>query len=199
MKARLTARTRFTEGDFSLSNMDRLFQNTDGMTYCSIFDNDLGSTSYLYVVNFDFSVLPNDAIVDSYAVKLKYYQQGNTLPTQKLTYWPDSISGTNLDIPINGSSPQIYTFPCPLPFNQIKRSAFGIRLSLRPNDTTPLRGYFYGCEIEVEYHFGELKLKQNGEWKDATPYVKQNGAWVKQDDYRDLFTVGEWIKKGKWV
>ena len=198
MKARLTASSRFVEGDISISNIAYLFQNTDSNNFCQIYDEDMGSTSYLYVVNFNFSQIPSNAIIDSYAVKLKYRQMGNTLPTQKLYNWGgSSVSGTNLDIP-NSSSPTIYTFPCPHPFSEIRKSWFGIRLSLRPVEPTPLRGYFYGCEIEVNYHLGgDLKVKQNGEWKDAVPYVKQNGVWVEQTDYSKIFTLGEWIKKGE--
>ncbi len=198
MKERLTARARYVEGNISMSNISPLFQNTDSISFCNIYVDDMDSTSYLYVAGFNFSKIPSNAIVDSYAVKLKYSQSGNTLPTQKLYYHGESsVSGSSIDIPNNGGM-TIYTFPCPHPFSEISKPNFSIRLSFKPTNNIPIRAMFFGCEIEVNYHLGgDLKVKQNGEWKDTVPYVKQNGIWVEQGDYSKIFTLGEWIKKGE--
>lgn len=142
----------------SVSNASNMYANTDSTTYATI-TNTYASTSsrYLYLRGFNFSSIPNDAIINSFTVKIKGYESGLSTST---SYAPRLANGTsaisNTTATTNfGTSTKTITIPTgALTWSQIVNygSNFTVMVYVRRSSKNTT-GYFYcyGAEIEVNY------------------------------------------------
>lgn len=143
----------------SVSNGDRMYNNTDNTTYATI-TNTYASTSsrYLYLRGFNFNSIPSGAVVNSFTVKIKGYESGLSTST---SYAPRLANGTsalsNTTASENfGTSTKTITIPTgALTWEQISNtygSDFTIMVYVRRSSRNTT-GYFYcyGAEIEVDY------------------------------------------------
>ena len=143
----------------SVSNGDRMYNNTDNTTYATITNTNASTSSrYLYLRGFNFDDVPSNATVNSFTVKIKGYESGLATST---SYAPRLANGTsalsNTTASSNfGTSVSTITIPTgSLTWDQIKNtygSNFTILVYVRRNSRNTT-GYFYcyGAEILVDY------------------------------------------------
>lgn len=140
----------------SVSNASNMYNNTDNGTYATVTNSRTSTTSYyIYVRGFNFSAIPEGAIVNSFTVKLKARESGVSTST---SYKPYLANGTTT---INGSCNVITTTASTHTFTGISAdwddivgygSNFGIRINCRrASRNTTSYMYIYGAEIEVDY------------------------------------------------
>lgn len=140
----------------SVSNAANMYHNTDNNSYATVTNSRASTTSYyIYVRGFNFSAIPEGAIVNSFTVKLKARESGVSTST---SYKPYLANGTTT---INGSCDVITTTATTHAFTGITAdwddivgygSNFGIRINCRrASKNTTSYMYIYGAEIEVDY------------------------------------------------
>lgn len=123
----------------SVSNKNRMYNNTDNTNYATVTNSQNGTTSYyIYLRGFNFSDIPYGAIINSFNIKLKAYESGVSTNTN---YVPCLCNGTttiaNTSSDTITTSVQTLTFPNGnLTFDTIKSygSNFGIRINCRRNN-----------------------------------------------------------------
>lgn len=192
----------------SVSNATNMYNNTDNTSYATVTNSRASTTSYyIYLRGFNFSSIPEGAIINSFTVKLKARESGVSTST---SYKPQLAKGTNTK---NGSCDVITTTATTHTFTGITAdwedivgygSDFGIRINCRrASRYTTSYMYIYGAEIEVDYTIGggggdtsKLYVKINGSWVEATPYKKVNGSWVLQTDVTNVFDSTKKYVKG---
>lgn len=140
----------------SVSNAANMYANTDSDTYATVTNSRASTTSYyIYLRGFNFSALPEGAIVNSFTVKLKARESGVSTST---SYKPYLANGTSA---INGSCDVITTTAATHTFTGVSAdwdtivsygNKFGIRINCRraSRNTTGYM-YIYGAEILVDY------------------------------------------------
>lgn len=140
----------------SISNASNMYTNTDSDTYATVTNSRSSTTSYyIYVRGFNFSSIPEGAIVNSFTVKLKARESGVSTST---SYKPYLANGTSA---INGSCDVITTTASVHTFTGISAdwddivgygANFGIRINCRrASKNTTSYMYIYGAEILVDY------------------------------------------------
>ena len=140
----------------SISNASNMYHNTDNDSYATVTNSRASTTSYyIYLRGFNFSAIPNDAIINSFTVKLKARESGVSTST---SYKPYLANGTSA---INGSCDVITTTATTHTFTGISAdwetivdygSNFGIRINCRrASRNTTSYMYIYGAEILVDY------------------------------------------------
>jgi len=142
----------------SVSNATNMYHNTDNTTYATI-ENTYASTAsrYLYLRGFNFNDIPDNAIINSFTVKIKGHEEG--LSTSA-SYAPRIANGTsaiaNTTASSNfGTSTQTITVPTgALTWQQI--ISYGSNFTImsyvrRSNKNTTGYFYCYGAEIDVDY------------------------------------------------
>lgn len=140
----------------SVTNADNMYTNISSATYATVSNTNASTTSYyLYINGFNFSVIPADALVKSFTVRLRAYQTGGSTST---SYRPRLVNDTTT---ITGSSGVIGTSDTTIEFTGVTASwdtikgygsNFGVRINCRRNSSgTASTFYIYGAEIEVEY------------------------------------------------
>lgn len=140
----------------SVSNADRMYNNTDNTNYATVYNSRTSTTSYyIYLRGFNFSAVPSDAIVSSFTVKLKAYESGVSTSSSYVPYLANgttTISGSTTAITTTAS---VHTFTgVTADWDTIKGygSNFGIRINCRrASRNTAGYMYIYGAEIEVTY------------------------------------------------
>ena len=140
----------------SISSASSMYNNTDNTSYATVTNSRASTTSYyIYLRGFNFSAIPEGAIVNSFTVKLKARESGVSTSTSYKPYLADGTSA------INGSCDVITTTATTHTFTGISAdwddivgygSDFGIRINCRraSRNTTGYM-YIYGAEIEVDY------------------------------------------------
>ena len=133
-----------------------MYSNTDDTSYATV-TNSRASTSsyYIYLRGFNFSAIPEGAIVNSFTIKLRARESGVSTSS---SYKPYLANGTTA---INGSCNAITTTDTTLTFTGITAdwdtivgygSDFGIRINCRrASRNTTGYVYIYGAEILVDY------------------------------------------------
>ena len=140
----------------SVSNADNMYTDTSSTTYASVYNSRTSTTSYyIYLRGFNFSQVPEGAIVSGFTVRLKARESGVSTST---SYKPYLANGTTA---INGSCDVITTTAATHEFTGISAdwddivgygSNFGIRINCRrASRNTAAYMYIYGAEIEVTY------------------------------------------------
>lgn len=147
----------------SISNAANMYNNIDNTTYATVTNSRSSTTSYyIYVRGFNFSDVPDDAIINSFTIKLKARESGVSTST---SYGPvcsgsaSSATSTYSSLTASGvidttSGGKIITFSGTTSFDTIKSagSNFGIRINCRrASSGTTGYMYIYGAEIEVDY------------------------------------------------
>lgn len=145
----------------SIANASNMYTNTDSTTY-GTFTHNRASTSntyYGYLRGFNFSAVPDNAIVSSFTVKIKASATGHTTSTSS-SYYMSLINNTTQIGSTSASgrlSTTVTTFTFAegsLTWDTIKGygSNFGIRIPMRrASSNTADVVSVYGAEIEVEY------------------------------------------------
>lgn len=140
----------------SVSNAANMYNNTDNGSYATVTNSRTSTTSYyIYLRGFNFSAIPEGAIINSFTVKLKARESGVSTST---SYKPYLANGTTA---INGSCDVITTTASTHTFTGISAdwetivgygNNFGIRINCRraSRNTTGYM-YIYGAEILVDY------------------------------------------------
>lgn len=140
----------------SVTNADRMYNNTDNDSYATVTNSRTSTTSYyIYLRGFNFSAIPEGAIINSFTVKLKARESGVSTSS---SYKPYLANGTTA---INGSCNAITTTATTQTFTGISDewddivgygNNFGIRINCRraSRNTTGYM-YIYGAEILVDY------------------------------------------------
>ena len=140
----------------SISNASNMYHNTDNTTYATITNSRTQTTSYyLYIKGFNFSTIPDNAIVNSFTIKLKAYESGVSTSTN---YRPYLCNNTTQ---LNGYSNVLSTSAQTLTFSNVTESwdtikGYGSNFSIRINCRRASRNttshvYVYGAEILVDY------------------------------------------------
>lgn len=142
----------------SVSSASNMYHNTDNTTYATI-ENTYASTSsrYLYLRGFNFNDIPDNAIINSFTVKIKGRESNLATSTSyapRLANGTSAISNTTASSNF-GTSVKTITIPTgALTWQQIVSygSNFTVMVYVRRSDKNTT-GYFYcyGAEIEVNY------------------------------------------------
>lgn len=140
----------------SVADASNMYNNTDNTTYATVTNSRASTTSYyVYVRGFNFSDIPEGAIINSFTVKLKARESGVSTSS---SYKPYLANGTTT---INGSCDAITTTASVHTFTGISAdwdtivsygANFGIRINCRrASKNTTSYMYIYGAEILVDY------------------------------------------------
>lgn len=140
----------------SVSNASNMYADTDSTTYATVTNSRTSTSSYyIYLRGFDFSQVPDEAIVSGFTVRLKARESGVSTST---SYKPYLANGTTA---INGSCDVITTTAATHEFTGVSAdwdtikgyaNSFGIRINCRrASRNTTSYMYIYGAEIEVTY------------------------------------------------
>lgn len=163
--ARLVASSYSVTGTVVVNqNETSLYTNTDNSSNPARITHTTSGTSsyYLYLKGFNFSAVPEDAIVSSIVIKVKGYESSLSTSTSyapRLYYnssgttW-STITGASAASSNFGTSSKTITVPYTGDWDTLKEygSSLGIRLVIRrSNRNTQGYLYIYGAEIEVTY------------------------------------------------
>lgn len=150
--------TRSNSNYLTLANESNMYTNVDSTTYgtCT-HTRSSSSTYYLYLGGFNFDDVPDDAIINSFTVKIKASATGQSTSSSyrmSLYHSTTAISNTTVSSSLS-TTVQTLTFPTSsLDFATIKGYGdnFRIRIPLRrANSGTQVVASIYGAEIEVDY------------------------------------------------
>ena len=217
--------TRLIPSAFSVNNSsyvtvtdpNNMYNTTDnGSAYATLQGRSGNRTAanYVFINGFNFSDIPNNAVVSNFTIKIKAYRSSNqrTGTSGNYNYRPklsssasnsDVISGTELSGDLTTTA-AIYTIPTgSLTWNDIcgYGSVFSIEIPLCSNSGAYPRVYMYGAEIEVTYTIPEpptgdtIFIKVNGSWVEAADVkVKNNGSWQSiSKAYKNV--NGSWVEQ----
>ena len=170
----------------SVSNASNMYNNTDNTTYATVTNSKTKTSSYyIYLKGFNFDDIPNNAVINSFTVKLKAYESGVNTSS---SYTPRLVNNTTT---ITSSCSAITTSVQTLTFTGVTAdwntivgygSNFGIRINCRrANKNTTSYVYIYGAEILVDYTVpiyhnvsvtqstgGTISLSQSGQVLEGT-------------------------------
>lgn len=142
----------------SVSNASNMYTNTDSTTYATITNTNTSTSSrYLYIRGFNFDDIPSGAVISSFTVKLKGYEQGlstNTSYAPRLANGTSALSNTTASSTLTSSTHTITIPTGSLTWDQITDygSNFTIMVYVRRSSrNTTGYAYIYGAEIEVTY------------------------------------------------
>lgn len=194
-----------------------MYNTTDnGSTYATLQGRSGNRTApnYVFINGFNFSAVPNNAVVSSFIIKIKAYRSSNQRTGSNGTYDyrpklsssasnNNVISGTELTSDLTTTA-AIYTIPTgSLTWNDIcgYGSVFSIEIPLCSNSGAYPRVYVCGAEIEVTYTIPEpptgdtIFIKVNGSWVEAADVkVKNNGSWQSVSKaYKNV--NGSWVEQ----
>lgn len=143
----------------TVQNAVNMYTDTDSTTYATITHTTSGTTSYyLYLKGFDFSDVPDNAVVTGFTVMVRGYESGLSTSTSyapRLYNNTSTISGASAASTTFGTTARTITVPYTGEFEALAGygSNLGIRLTIRRSSrNTQGYLYIYGAEIEVEYY-----------------------------------------------
>ena len=140
----------------SISNAANAYTNTDSTDYATV-QNTYASTSsrYVYLRGFNFDDIPENAIINSFTVKLKAYESGISTSDSYKPYLANGTTAINGSCTAITTSASVHTFTgITAEWETIKGYGdnFGIRINCRrASRNTAGYVYIYGAEIEVDY------------------------------------------------
>ena len=164
--ARLVASSYSVTGSVVVNqNETSLYANTSNDSNPARITHTTSGTSsyYLYLSGFNFSSIPNDAVVTSFEISIKGYESNLSTSTSYAPRLYYNSSGTTWSTVTNasaassnfGTSSSTITVPYTGDWDTLKGygSSLGIRLTIRrSNRNTQGYLYIYGAEIAVEYY-----------------------------------------------
>ena len=139
----------------SVSNADRMYHNTDNTTYATVTNSRTSTSSYyIYLRGFNFSDVPDAAVVSDINIKLKAYHSGGNTSTIYCYDGTTQVSACGSTTALTTSA-TVKTFTnTTINWDTLKGygSDFGIRINCRRSSkNTTSHIYIYGAEIEVVY------------------------------------------------
>lgn len=143
----------------TVTDPDNMYTDTDSTTYASL-RNTRSSTSYTYYVyirGFNFNDVPDDAIVNSFTIKLRGYESYmSTSSSYRMSLYNNTTAISNTTVTSSFSTTNTtFTFPNgSLTWDTLTGygANFGIRVPLRRSSTSYNSYiYVYGAEILVDY------------------------------------------------
>ena len=164
-----SAYTRSSTSRVTVTNPDNMYDNTDDTSdYASLRGrNSSSSTYYCFIHGFDFTQIPANATVSSFAVKIRCYRSSNQRTGSsydlRLASSPANnsvISGTTASTAI-GTAASVITIPTGnLTWSTLKNygSNFSIEVVLASNSSSYPYVYVYGAEIEVTYSVAQVDV-----------------------------------------
>lgn len=164
--ARILASSYETSSQYlTILNGQNMYTDVDSDTYAQVHHNrNVTSTYYIYVRGFDFSLVPDDAIVASAIVRLKTQIQYANSNNARLFDGTTSL-GKVLSPSVSGNI-AISSVNITEEFSHYKSlDAFGVRIGLnRSASNTASNLKIYGVEITVEYTVAKktCKISYNG-------------------------------------
>ena len=140
----------------TVSNESNAFTNTDSTTYATVTNTYSSTTNrYVYLQGFNFSDIPNNAIINSFSIKLKASENGGSTSS---SYRPILCKGTstysNAYCDAITTSATVHSFSFTQDYATFADDGddFGIRINCRRGSrNTSASFYIYGAEIEVDY------------------------------------------------
>lgn len=139
----------FSDASLGIINVEDMYSDVSSDTFATIINQqDNTSSCYLYIGGFNLSVIPNNAVVKSYTVRLKAKESGVSISS---SYAPKLVGLKSTCQPLS-SSPRILTFDCQSDWEALVSHDFKIEINCRKlskNNTGFV--YIYGAEIEVDY------------------------------------------------
>lgn len=142
----------------SVTNPSNAYANVDSTTYATCTSSRASTTTYyVYLRGFDFTQVPDDAIIESITVKVRGYESGLSTSTNyvpRLCNGTSAISNTSPSTNFGTSAKTIEIPIGSLTWDSIVGYGenFGVRVSVRRSSSNT-QGYLYvyGAEIEVTY------------------------------------------------
>ncbi len=139
----------------TVSDESSAFTNTDSTTYATITNNNAATTSrYVYLRGFNFSSIPDDAIVSSIEIKIKASHSGGNTSTIYGYNDTTQVSAAGSTTALTTSATAKTFTNTTIAWDTLKgyRDNFGIRINCRrSNRSTTSYIYIYGAEIDVTY------------------------------------------------
>lgn len=142
----------------SVANAENMYHNTDNTSYATITNTYASTTSrYLYLRGFNFGSIPQDAVINSFTVKVKGYESGLSTSTSyapRLANGTSTISGTTASSNLGTSSKTITIPTGALTWSQIANYGEDFTIVVyvrRSSKNTTGYAYIQGAEIEVNY------------------------------------------------
>ena len=140
----------------TITDSSNMCTDTSSTTYGTVqCTRNSTSSYYVYLRNFDFSLVPSDAIVSNITIKVKGYHSGGNTSTLYM------YSGTNSQVSACGSGTAFTTSSSVITFSNTTidwdtlkgyGSDLGIRINCRRSSrNTANTIYIYGAEIDVTY------------------------------------------------
>lgn len=179
----------------SVSNASNMYTNTDSTTYATVTNTNASTSSrYLYIRGFNFTDIPSGAVISSFTVKLKGYEQGlstNTSYAPRLANGTSALSNTTASSTLT-SSTHIITIPTgALTWDQITDygSNFTIMVYVRRSSrNTTGYAYIYGAEIEVTYTIPDPRTITSTLTGDGTISPSGSQTYYDGDEYELIIT-----------
>lgn len=187
-----TLASGYTEqSTLSLSNIDRAYNDTSSTNYATLSVSSRGGTGTIYFT-FDVSSIPQDAIINSVNVKVKYSVSSTTYLTSLTCQAYKGTTAMGTATTKRSTTATVYTLNVGT-WTRTDLDTFRIFFSGRRGvlgGTTSM--YVYGMELIVNYFVpsdtNQLSIKTSGEWKYVQAvYKKVNSAWVEQTDLESVF------------
>ena len=142
----------------TVSNAANMYTNVSSTNYATITHTTAGTTSYYcYIKGFNFSDVPDDAVVSDITIRIRGYESGLSTSTSyapRLYNNTSTISGASAASSNFGASASTITIPYTGTWDTLKGygANLGIRVTIRrSNRNTQGYLYIYGAEIEVTY------------------------------------------------
>lgn len=155
---KLTASSYSVTGSVTVTNPDRMYTDVSSTTYATLTHTTSGTTSYYcYIKGFNFSAVPDDAIVSSITIRIRGYESNLSTSTSyapRLYNSTSTITGASAASSNFGTSASTITVPYTGDWATLKGygSNLGIRVTVRRSSrNTQGYLYIYGAEIEVTY------------------------------------------------
>lgn len=172
----------------SVSNAANMYNNTDNTTYATVTNSRTSTTSYyIYIRGFNFDDIPNNAIVNSFTVKLKGNYSGGYSQNMYLYNGTTTMSGS---APSLSTTVATQTFSSVPTWEEIVNAGanFGIRINCRRNSrNTTAYIYIYGAEIEVDYTVPVSATITSSLTGDGT--INPSGAYATYEDTEYTLTI----------
>lgn len=153
---RLVPSTYYLSSSYlSVSNADRMYNNTDNTTYATVTNSRTSTSSYyIYLRGFNFDDVPSNAVVSDINIKLKAYHSGGNTSTIYCYDGTTQVSACGSATALTTSA-TVRTFSnTTIEWDTLKGygSDFGIRINCRRSSrNTTSYIYIYGAQIEVTY------------------------------------------------
>ena len=155
-----TAYSIVTANSLQVNDPNNMYADTDSTDAATILSLRNGTTSYLYLYGFDFSILPSDAVVQDIQIKIKGKKTANTSGNQIYAVqssWGQSISSVGY-APAFSNSTAVLTFSNAQgsvfqQWDAIRNAGtnFGLYIDCGSSSWTQNTTSIYGAEVAITF------------------------------------------------